>query len=59
MVDINLHGITMEFDVIEKKMDAELKAKVLAAQPALSEQQLLDAYMAAHKEKFNEEFLQL
>lgn len=58
MVDITFNGMTMEFHIVEAKMDAELKAAILDDNPELQEQQLLDAYLAAHKEKFGVEFLQ-
>ena len=59
MVDININGITMEFDIIESKMDTELKAQLMASMPSSTEQELLDAYLLAHKEKYKEDFLQI
>lgn len=58
MVDITFNGMTMEFDVISGMMDADLKASVLASLGDCSEQELLDAYMKAHKEKHGSAFLQ-
>ncbi len=58
MVDVTFNGMTLEFDVIAFKMDPALKAEVQTAMPAASEQALLDAYMAAHRERFGKDFLQ-
>lgn len=57
MVDITFNGITMEFGFVESKMDAGLKQEIQAQNPAIDEQELLDKYMQAHKEKFNEDFM--
>lgn len=58
MVDITFNGMTMEFDVVSGMMDADIKASVSAALGDCTEQELLDAYMKAHKEKHGSEFLQ-
>ncbi len=58
MVDITFNGITMEFDVVENMMDPETKTAILNKTPNCSEQELLDAYLLLHKEKFGKEFLQ-
>ena len=58
MVDITFNGMTMEFDVVAGMMDAEVKAAVTETLGDCTEQELLDAYMKAHKEKFGSEFLQ-
>ena len=50
--------MTMEFSFVENKMDFELKGMVEAELAEYTEQSLLDAYMAAHAEKFGKEFLQ-
>lgn len=59
MVDITFNGMTMEFDVVASMMDADLKSTVIAELGDYDEQQLLDAYMKAHKIKFGSEFLQV
>lgn len=56
MADITFNGITMEFSVLEKLMDSELKQEVVASVANDSEQSLLDAYISAHKEKFGTDF---
>ncbi len=58
MADITFNGMTMEFSVVEGMMDAEIKAGLSAELGDYTEQSLLDAYMAAHKQKFGKEFLQ-
>lgn len=58
MADITFNGMTMEFSVVEGMMDAELKTQIESVLEAFSEQELLDAYIAAHKEKFGKDFLQ-
>jgi hypothetical protein len=58
MADITFNGMTMEFSVVEAMMDAELKETVASTLETYSEQSLLDAYRAAHREKFGKEFLQ-
>lgn len=58
MADITFNGMTMEFSVVENMMDAETKTNVLSKIPNCSEQELLDAYLLQHKEKFGKEFLQ-
>jgi len=58
VADITFNGMTMEFNIVQFKMDAALKAEVEAGLPGCSEQALLDAYMAAHKERFGKDFLQ-
>lgn len=58
MTDINFNGMTMEFDVIESMMDTELKQEIKASLDSPSEQQILDAYLVAHKERFGNDFLQ-
>jgi predicted phosphoribosyltransferase len=58
MTDITFNGMTMEFNVVENMMDAELKGVLLAKLGNPSEQELLDAYLIAHKEKFGSDFLQ-
>ena len=58
MADITFNGMTMEFSVVENMMDAELRSTLEAELGDFTEQALLDAYMAAHKQKFGKEFLQ-
>lgn len=58
MADITFNGMTMEFSVVESMMDAKLKSDIESSLETYSEQSLLDAYMAAHREKFGKEFLQ-
>lgn len=58
MPDITFNGMTLEFDVIAFKMDAALKAELQTTMPGASEQALLDAYLAAHRERFGKDFLQ-
>lgn len=58
MVDITFNGLTMEFHVVESKMDPDLKTALLKAMPDAAEQELLDAYLVAHKARFGEDFLQ-
>ena len=58
MVDITFNGMTMEFDVVASMMDAEIKSAVINSLGDYSEQELLDAYLIAHKEKFGSDFLQ-
>ena len=58
MVDITFNGMTMEFDVVAGMMDSELKALVMKQIGQCSEQELLDAYMKAHKDKYGTSFLQ-
>jgi hypothetical protein len=56
MADITFNGITMEFSVLEKLMDNQLKQEVSATLATDSEQALLNAYIAAHREKFGKDF---
>ncbi len=56
MADITFNGITMEFSVLEKLMDSQLKQEVAAALADDSEQALLNAYISAHREKFGKDF---
>ncbi|WP_156782054.1 hypothetical protein [Acidihalobacter aeolianus] len=58
MADVTFNGMTMEFSIVEFQMEAALKAQVEAANPGSSEQDLLDAYLTAHKEHFGKDFLQ-
>jgi hypothetical protein len=58
MVDITFNGMTMEYDFVAMKMDPELKAELKQKLGNCDEQQLLDAYMEAHKEKFSKGFMQ-
>jgi hypothetical protein len=58
MVDITFNGMTMEYGIVESRMDTALKAELESALPEAAEQDLLDAYLAAHKERFGKEFLQ-
>lgn len=58
MVDITFNGMTMEYGVVAFRMDAALRAEIEAAMPGATEQALLDAYMAAHRERFGKDFLQ-
>jgi hypothetical protein len=58
MVDITFNGMTMEFDVVESMMDADIKASIKDSLGECTEQELLDAYMQAHKEKYGTAFLQ-
>ena len=58
MADITFNGMTMDFSVVENMMDAETKAAILSKTPNCSEQELLDAYLREHKEKFGKDFLQ-
>lgn len=58
MTDITFNGMTMEYSVVEKMMDPELKAELQSEVQTLSEQAFLDAYMLAHKEKYGKDFLQ-
>ena len=58
MVDVTFNGMTMEFTIVESRMDTLLKAEVEAGMPGAPEQDLLDAYLEAHKERFGKEFLQ-
>lgn len=58
MADITFNGMTMEFSVVENMMDAATKAAVQTNSPNCSEQELLDAYLVLHKEKFGKDFLQ-
>jgi len=39
-------------------MDPETRAEILDKTPKCSEQELLDAYLVLHKEKFGNDFLQ-
>lgn len=58
MADITFNGMTMEFDIVVGMMDADIKGALLEALGGCSEQELLDAYMTAHKEKYGGAFLQ-
>ncbi|MDH5219436.1 MAG: hypothetical protein OEX19_17150 [Gammaproteobacteria bacterium] len=58
MPDITFNGMTMEFSVIENMMDTELKNQLTTSLTDSSEQDLLDAYLLAHKDKFGTDFLQ-
>lgn len=58
MADITFNGMTLEFGVIAFKMDATLKAELEVAMPGADEQALLDAYLAAHRERFGKDFLE-
>ncbi|MDX1810927.1 MAG: hypothetical protein R3240_03200 [Gammaproteobacteria bacterium] len=56
MVDITFFGMTMEYSAIESQMDQELKAEIM--QTLSDEQEILDAYLLKHKEKYGSDFLQ-
>ena len=56
MADITFNGITMEFSVLENLMDAQLKQEVTTTLESYSEQSLLNADIAAHREKFGKDF---
>ena len=58
MADITFNGMTMEFDFVAAKMEADLKSEVAALMGDCTEQELLDTYMKAHKEKYGSDFLQ-
>ena len=59
MADITFNGMTMEFAVVASMMNADIKAMVLETLGQVSEQEFLDAYMQAHRDKFGSEFLQV
>jgi len=56
MVDITFFGMTMEYSAIENMMDPEIKAELL--QTLNDEQEILDAYLLKHKQKYGNDFLQ-
>jgi len=56
MADITFNGITMEFSVLESLMDTQLRQAVTTQLETYTEQSLLDAYIAAHREKFGKDF---
>lgn len=56
MVDITFFGMTMEYSAIENMMDPEIKAEI--TQKLSDEQEIVDAYIKAHKKKFGSDFLQ-
>lgn len=58
MADITFNGMTMEYSVVEGMMDSGVKQTVASELSDSSEQDFLDAYMKAHKDKFGKEFLQ-
>ncbi|MEJ2141980.1 MAG: hypothetical protein P8Y24_06440 [Gammaproteobacteria bacterium] len=58
MTDITFNGMTMEYSVVEGRMDPELKAEVESTLESYDEQILLDAYMIAHEKKYGKAFLQ-
>lgn len=58
MVDITFNGMTMEYNVVAGMMDEEVKNAVLITLNGPTEQEILDAYMKAHKDKFGSDFLQ-
>ena len=55
MVDITFFGMTMEYSAIESMMDEELKQDILKT--TSDEQEVVDAYLEAHKAKFGTDFL--
>jgi hypothetical protein len=59
MADITVNGITMEFSVVEKMMDPQLRAEVEATLPGKFKQALLEAYIAEHEARFGKAFLPL
>lgn len=59
MADITFNGMTMEFDVVASMMNTDIKVQVLETLGDCSEQEILDAYMKLHKERFGSEFLQI
>lgn len=58
MADITFNGMTMAFDIVASLMDADIKIALMKNLGDCSEHDLLDAYMAAHKEKYGDTFLQ-
>ena len=57
MPDITFFGMTMEFSAIENKMDEQLKREIMTT--LSDEQDIVDAYLIAHKDKFGTDFLQM
>jgi len=57
MPDITFFGMTMEYSAIENNMDPEIKQELL--KKYVDEQDIVDAYIAAHKEKHGSDFLQM
>ena len=57
MPDITFFGMTMEYSAIESKMDPDLKKEIMKR--VTDEQDIVDAYLVSHKEKFGSEFLQM
>jgi len=56
MPDITFFGMTMEYSAIENMMDKELKTKISTT--LTDEQEIIDAYLKEHKNKFGTDFLQ-
>ena len=58
MADITFNGMTMEYSVVEGMMDEGVKTEIELNLKDFSEQDFLDAYIKAHKEKLGTDFLQ-
>ena len=46
-----------EFDVVVNYMDDEIREELHSEMAPCTEQQFTDAYIKAHKDKFNEDFI--
>jgi len=57
MPDITFFGMTMEYSAVENMMDDQLKSEIV--ETITDEQDIIDAYIKAHKEKFGTDFLQM
>jgi hypothetical protein len=56
MIRVSYNGEEIEFESAAAKMDPQLRETLLAELGACSEQELIDAYAAAHLAVFGEDF---
>ena len=56
MNKVTLDGAVIDFDAAIELMDDDLMERLHDALSPCSEQEFMDAYDVAHKQKFNEDF---
>ncbi len=56
MRNVTLNSNTVDFDAATMLMDDELREKLHNEMAPCTDQEFMDAYAAAHEEKYGEEF---
>jgi len=57
MITVTLNGAVTDFDAAIELMDDDLNERLHNALSPCSEQEFMDAYVVAHRQKFSEDFM--